>query len=121
MNKNLAALLGAAAALSTVGGAQASQVQSTEPAASPSSGPTSYAELLDPIPNALALLKDDDARRAETGAGEVQLAQYRRYHDHHHHHHHHHQVYRRYFPPPRYYDHHHHHHHHHHHSHYYHR
>ena len=49
--------------------------------------PQSYAELLAPIPNALALLKADDALRSARPAP-VQIAQYQ-YHHHHHHHHHH--------------------------------
>jgi hypothetical protein len=68
----------------------------------------SFAELLQPIPNATALLENaataSAAKRAMESDG-VQLAQY--YH-HHHHHHHHWSPWRR-----------HHHHHHHHHHHYY--
>jgi hypothetical protein len=73
----------------------------------------SYAELLDPIPNALALLQENDARAAQDQkASGVELAQYHHHHHHHHHHwwrryhhhHHHHHWWRRY--------HHHHHHHH---------
>lgn len=48
--------------------------------------PRSYAELLDPIPNPVALLRADDALRAQQ-TPRVQLSQYQ---DHHHHHHHHH-------------------------------
>ncbi len=67
----------------------------------------SYAELLDPIPNAAALLRAADAA-PQPESGSVQLAQYGGdYYHHHHHHHHHHYRYR-------YYHHHHHHHHHHH-------
>ena len=107
MDKKIAGLLGAAAALTAVSGAQAAAPQQTAPVAA-----SSYRELLEPIPNALEALKADDARLA-TDAAEtpVQLAQY----DHHHHHHHHHRFFR-VIPPPRPYhrDHHHHHHHHHH-------
>jgi hypothetical protein len=73
--------------------------------------PTSYAELLQPIPNAVALLKTADemeaaARASQAGepGAQTQLAQYWY---HHHHHHHHNNYWRR-----RYYHHHHHHHHH---------
>lgn len=106
MDKRIAGLLGAAAALTTVTAAQAAPAQATElaPAAT-------YRDLLDPIPNALTVLKADDARLAETQAGDgVQLAQY-----HHHHHHHHHvvpHIIRQFIPHPRYRHHHHHHHHH---------
>jgi hypothetical protein len=120
MEKKIAGLLGAMAALGTMNAAQAA----------PSPDPTevlranSYAELLQPIPNAAAILRAvDEARPAPSADANVQVAQY--YHHHHHHHHHHHAFYPRYYDPygpvvvvPRYrrYYYHHHHHHHHHHS-----
>jgi hypothetical protein len=111
MDKKLAGLLGAAAALTTMTGvAQAAPVQSSELAPA-----MSYKDLLDPIPNAVPLLKADDGRLARTSANtETRLAQIsvqvgHHHHHHHmrvyHHHHHHHTVVIR---------HHHHHHHHHH-------
>jgi hypothetical protein len=119
MDKKIAGLLGAVAALGSLNAAQAA----------PGPDPTevlqanSYAELLEPIANAAALLRAvDQARPAPSADANVQVAQY--YH-HHHHHHHHHAFYPRYYDPygpvvvvPRYrrYYHHHHHHHHHHHS-----
>jgi hypothetical protein len=119
MDKKIAGLLGAVAALGSLNAAQAA----------PGPDPTevlqanSYAELLEPIANASALLRAVDEARPEPSAdANVQVAQY--YH-HHHHHHHHHAFYPRYYDPygpvvvvPRYrrYYHHHHHHHHHHHS-----
>jgi hypothetical protein len=119
MDKKIAGLLGAVAALGSLNAAQAA----------PGPDPTevlqanSYAELLEPIANASALLRAvDQARPAPSADANVQVAQY--YH-HHHHHHHHHAFYPRYYDPygpvvvvPRYrrYYHHHHHHHHHHHS-----
>jgi hypothetical protein len=61
---------------------------------------TSYAELLNPVPNAVAqLIADDEARATGSRSGEVDVAQirvevdhhhhhrYRRRHKHHHHHH----------------------------------
>jgi hypothetical protein len=54
-------------------------------------GAQSYADLLDPIPNALTTLRAIDAapvRQAASAADGVQVAQYH----HHHHHHHHHRV-----------------------------
>ncbi len=55
--------------------------------------PRSYAELLQPIPNASALLKEDAVRSQEQAGSKVQTAQYYGYPDgpyyHHHHHHHH--------------------------------
>jgi hypothetical protein len=78
MDKKLVGVLGAAAALTTVGVAQAA----------PASGPelpqaTSYRDLLEPIPNSLPLLRADDARLAETGT--VKMAQVVVVHHHHHH------------------------------------
>ncbi len=112
MDKKIAGLLGAAAALATVSGANATEVQGTaqNPAAS-------YRDLLNPVPKALEALKADDARLANKPPGEVKLAQVVIGVGHHHHHHHHHHVAPRVVivPPHR----HHHHHHHHHHSSYY--
>lgn len=102
MDKKIAGLLGAAAALTTVTAANAGvSSQSSELAPA-----TSYQDLLNPIPDPIAKLKADDSRLAETPAVEgTQVAQY-------HHHHHHHVVPR---PLRRYIRRHHHHHHHHHH------
>ena len=120
MEKKIAGLLGAMATLGAFNGAEA--------APAPSPAPTdilranSFADLLEPIPNAAALLRAvDESRPAQTADENVQLAQF--YHHHHHHHHHHH-GWRRYeydelrivVVPPRYRYRHHHHHHHHHHS-----
>jgi hypothetical protein len=82
MDKKIAGLLGAAAALGAVTGAQAAPAQHSQLAV-----PSSYNDLLEPVPNALALLIDDDAARAQAHLGAaVELVQY---HHHHHHHHHH--------------------------------
>jgi hypothetical protein len=110
MDKKIAGLLGAVAAVSTMGTAQAA----------PTPNPTetlranSFADLLEPIPNAAALLQAVDEQQPTPSAeGNVQLAQFYRHHHHHHHH-----AYRRYAPRivvvPRYRRYHHHHHHHHH-------
>jgi hypothetical protein len=103
MDKKIADLLGAAATLTAVNSAQAATEATTtglQPAAT-------YRDLLEPIPNALALLKTEDTQGATTRANEQTRLAY-------HHHHHHHRWWRRYY-------HHHHHHHryyHHHHHHY---
>jgi hypothetical protein len=84
MDKKIAGLLGAAAALTVVNSAQAAApaTSAIEPAAS-------YRDLLEPVPNALALLKNDDTQGTESRTdGQTRLAQ--------HHHHHHHRYYRRY-------------------------
>ena len=103
MDKKIAGLLGAAAALTAVNSAQAAAPSTTalESAAT-------YGDLLEPIPNALALLKTEDTKGTDTRAnGQTRLAQ-------HNHHHHHHRYYRRYWHHHhhhhRYYHHHHHHH-----------
>jgi hypothetical protein len=93
MDKKIAGLLGAAAALTAVSGAQAA----TTPQGTELAPAANYADLLQPVPNAVQALKADDARRDE-----MQVAQVSVQIGHHHHHHH------------RYYRHHHHHHHHHH-------
>src|SRR3981081_228611 len=84
MGKKIAGLLGAVATLGSFGPAQAA----------PASAPTdvlranSFADLLEPIPNAAALLRAVDESQPSSSADEkVQLAQFY-YHDHHHHHHH---------------------------------
>jgi hypothetical protein len=92
MDKKIVGAIGAIAGLATLDSA----AQAT-PAAAPAqpTGAKSYAELLDPIPNALATLRAADAaaraareQSVRDQAGEVQVAGYR-----HHHHHHHHRVY----------------------------
>lgn len=95
MQKTITGLLGAMAALGALGVAQAAPTPDPNEALKANS----FAELLEPIPNAPALLKAMDEKPAAENT--VQVAQYY----HHHHHHHHHRYWRRY--------HHHHHHHHH--------
>jgi len=78
MHKRIAGLLGGVAALATFNGAQAAH------SVAPNQGSLnvqSYAELLDPISNAVPLLIADDAARAQQRSTGVRLAQY-----HHHHH-----------------------------------
>ena len=110
MDKRIAGLLGAAAAIATVGGANATEVQGN-----PVNHATSYRDLLDPVPNALAALKAEEAQRASAPSASEKLAQVIIGVGHHHHHHHHvvPRVRVRVLPNP------HHHHHHHHHSSYY--
>jgi hypothetical protein len=118
MEKKIAGLLGAMATLGAINGAQAAPAPSPAPADVLRAN--SFADLLEPIPNAASLLQAIDESGPAPSANEnVQLAQLYVYHHHHHHHHHH--GMRRYGPrvivvPPRYgrYRHHHHHHHHHH-------
>jgi hypothetical protein len=86
MEKRVAGLLGAVAAIGTLSTAQAAPAPATEPANVLQA--SSYAELLQPIPNAAATLKVIDERApAASAEPRVQLAQ-----AHHHHHHHHHRT-----------------------------
>ena len=79
MDKKLAGLLGTAAALTTMSATQAAPAVGPElPQA------TSYRDLLDPIPNALPLLKADDQRLAQSAG--TRTAQVVIGHHHHHHH-----------------------------------
>ncbi|HUO54675.1 MAG TPA: hypothetical protein VMU18_08035 [Rhodoblastus sp.] len=92
--------------------------------AQPMSRANAYAELLQPIPNAVEALKSADAAAREQASrrkaeAKVQIAQYGGDgyyypHHHHHHHHHHHNYYPmpQWWPQPHYHHHHHHHHHH---------
>jgi hypothetical protein len=111
MEKKIAGLLGAMVALGAFNSAEAAPIPS--PAPTDVLRANSFADLLDPIPNAAALLQAIDESTPVPSANEnIQLAQYH----HHHHHHHHHHGWRRYGPVvvvPRYRHHHHHHHHHH--------
>ena len=80
MDKKIAGLLGAAAALTTMTGANAAAPATTLQA-------PSYADLLNPVPNAVAqLIADDNARATRSRSGEVDVAQIRVEVDHHHHH-----------------------------------
>jgi hypothetical protein len=103
VDKTIMGLLGGASALALISG-QASAAAPVDQA----NGLTparSFAELLDPIPNAANVLRAEDERRADAAPNEKPLvvAQYHHHHYYHHHHHYHHHYY-----------HHHHHHHHHH-------
>lgn len=114
MEKKIAGLIGAIATLGSFTAADAGVIST--PSAPDILKANSFADLLEPIPNALALLQVvDESGPIPSADQNVQLAQFY----HHHHHHHHHSHYRRYEPrivivPPRFRRHHHHHHHHHH-------
>jgi hypothetical protein len=107
LDKTIISLLGGASALALLSGSQAlaappvDEVNVLQPA-------RSFAELLDPIPNAEKVLRAED-ERSDAAVGEekpIVMAQYHHHHHHHYHHHYHHH-------------HHHYHHHYHHHHHYY--
>jgi hypothetical protein len=85
MDKKIAGLLGAVAGLATIGTAQAA----INPAAVPDTlQASSYTGLLSPIAHPIALLKADDAARAQKPAAEP-AADFQAAAAHHHHHHHH--------------------------------
>jgi hypothetical protein len=98
MNK-VVGIVGAVSGLAALDSAQAAGLES--PNTTGLTAAKSYAELLEPIPNALAVLRAVDAAEAARSAQEtatdadVTLVQY---HDHHHrwrHHHHHNRWWRR--------------------------
>jgi hypothetical protein len=105
LDKTLISLLSGASALALLGGSQACAAPTVDEA-NVLQPARSFAELLDPIPNAENVLRAEDER---AGAEERSMVVAEYYHHHHHYHHH-------------YYHHHHHHHdyHHHHHYHHYH-
>lgn len=109
MDKSVFGLLGGASALALASGA-ASAAASPMSEASQLRPAQSFAELLDPIPNAVNTLRAQEGNAGNDGGEPLQLAQYYYGYPHHHHHHHyrhHHQYYYNYYPR-----HHHHHHHH---------
>jgi hypothetical protein len=94
LDKKIAGLLGAAAALGTVTSTEAAPL----PPPSEVLQANSYADLLTPIPNAGAVLQAMDEQEGAGSVARVQLAQYHHHHHHHHHrhrhhHHHHHHHY----------------------------
>jgi hypothetical protein len=82
MDKKIAGLLGAAAALTTLGSVNTASASASEPAPV-----TTYGDLLEPVPNALAALIADDAALAQQRPATTRVAQYHHHHHHHHHHH----------------------------------
>jgi hypothetical protein len=118
MDKKIVGLAGALAAFGAVPAQAATELSSATPELVAA---RSFADLLDPIPNALALLQAIDSAKAARSEGAAQsVVQMAEEDEEHHHHHHHHRYYRKPYVPPRppprrYYYHHHHHHHHHHH------
>src|ERR1700712_2997668 len=110
MDKKIAGILGAVATLGSFTAAEAGPA----PAPADVLRANSYADLLERIPNAVALLQAVDESTPAQTTDNVQLAQF--YHHHHHHsfYRHHHSYYPRVVVVPRYRRHHHHHHHHHH-------
>ena len=100
MNK-VVGIVGAVSGLAALDSAQAAGLES--PNATGLTPAKSYAELLEPIPNALAVLQAVDAAEAARSAQEtaadagVTLVQYHHHHHHHRvrHHHHHNRWWRR--------------------------
>jgi hypothetical protein len=118
VDQKIVGIVGAVAGLASLDATQGAATAAPNPQGLSSA--KSYAELLDPIPNALAVLRAADAAAASAAQtqtpGEVsgvELAQY--YYHHHHHHHHHHRYFRHHHHHNWWWRRHHHHHHHHHH------
>jgi hypothetical protein len=100
LDKTMIGLLGGASALALVGGAETAAASSFDQASTLEPA-RSYAELLDPIPDAIKIKRAaSDSGDSAADEGPFEVAQYYYHHHHHHHHHRHH-------------------HHHHHHHHYY--
>jgi hypothetical protein len=96
MGIKIAGLLGAMVTLGALNAAEAAPTPSPAPADVLRAN--SFADLLDPIPNAAAVLRVVDESAPTSSANEnIQLAQYHHHHHHHHrrrhHHHHHHHYY----------------------------
>ncbi len=94
MDRNVIYVLGAVGALAGAGPANAAAAALD----APSSGAASYADLLQPIPNAVAVLRAEDAAALaaapDAGAPVVENVQFI---PHHHHHHHYRRYHRRYY------------------------
>lgn len=104
MDKTVIGLVAAIGAIAPLTSAQASTQAADLGAAMEVS---SFADLLQPIPNALAILKASDEQETANPAEGVQVAQLV-VHTYHHHHHHHVYVYRHHHHHYRYHHHHHH-------------
>jgi hypothetical protein len=82
MGRRIAGFLGAMATFGAVNAAQAVPMPTQAP--SEALKAKSFAELLEPIPNATELLQTLDETQPNRRSDDVRRAQY--YHDHHHHH-----------------------------------
>jgi hypothetical protein len=102
LDKTIISLLSGASALALLGGSQASAAPTVDEA-NVLQPARSFAELLDPIPNAGNVLRAEIERGGDAAVAKEKPMVVAQYHHHHHHHYHHH-----------YYHHHHHHHYHHH-------
>jgi hypothetical protein len=100
MDKTLAGLLGAVSALALASPSHAAATTNDLESAMSAS---SYADLLQPIPNARALLQvaaAQDAQEPGFDAGAVEQVQYHHHHHHHHHHRWHRRWWHRHYHPP---------------------
>ena len=94
MDKSVSALLGGASALALLSGGGASAVASPVSETGGLKPAQSYAELLDPIPNAVNTLRAEQTKAGKAVSEPLELAQYLQFgYPHHHHHHHHHYSY----------------------------
>jgi hypothetical protein len=103
VDQKIVGIVGAVAGLAALDATQGAATAAPNPQGF--SNAKSYAELLDPIPNALALLRESDVAAASAPQDQkengVELAYYHHHHHHHwwrrYHHHHHHHWWRRYY------------------------
>ena len=109
MDRKTLGLVGAISSLAAVGAIGAQAASGPRPVARAQS----YAELLDPIPNAVERLALVNSQAEPDGARLIDAQYYPDGPVAHHHHHHHHTYYRRHWRRRHYHHHHHHHHHHH--------
>jgi hypothetical protein len=116
LDKTIIGLLSGASALALLGGVQASPASPLDEA-NMLQPARSFAELLDPIPNAESVLRAENKRAAAAVSEEKPTVVAENYHHHHHHHYHHHYYHHHHHH--HYHHHYHHHHHHHHHHNYY--
>jgi len=105
MDKKIAGLIGVVATLGVCNAAEAATPVNPEP--TDVLHANSYADLLQPIPNALTTLQALDATSQPLADDHIELAQF--YYHHHHHHHRWHRAPRIVVVPPRWHHHHHHH------------
>jgi len=90
MDKNIVGIIAAIGSIAPVAAAQAAV---TPDEINRAMSANSFAELLQSVPNAPAILKAAEKERAATNSDEVQVAWHHHHHHHHHwwyHHHHHH-------------------------------
>ena len=99
MDRTLISLLSGASALALLGGSQACAAPAVDEA-NVLQPARSFAELLDPIPNAEKVLRAENERAADAAVAEEKpmvVAEYYHHHHHYHHHYYHHHHHHHYY------------------------